>query len=75
MDERAKWVKRLSRRRLRVPPEEEIPEKGKDPRARRRLGKEEIRRALSNLGEEEEYGEEGLAEGEEAPGNERAPGP
>jgi hypothetical protein len=82
VDERAKWIKRLSRRRLRIPPGEEIPIKGKDPRARRRLEKEEIRRALSSLDEEEEYGEEGLDEGEATPsegdgtaGKENALGP
>ncbi len=59
MAERAKWIKRLSRRRLRIPPGGgEIPEKGKDPQAARRLGKEEARRALYDPDEVEDGGKE-----------------
>ncbi len=54
--ERAKWIKRLSRRRLRIPPGGEIPEKGKDPQAARRLGKGEARRALYDPDEAEDEG-------------------
>jgi hypothetical protein len=65
--ERAKWIKRLSRRRLRIPPGGEIPEKGKDPRAARRLGKEETRRALHDPDEVEDGGKESV-ENEANPG-------